>query len=84
MLITTPPPRLIHNLGSPDVHRSIKPQILSTFGDMALGLGASFEKYVDTVKTMLQQAMGLSAAQVRRFLVVGGLCPGCLLAAAKP
>ena len=66
---TTPPPprppRLIHNLGSPDVHRSIKPQILSTFGDLALTLGPGFDKYVDAVKGMLQQAMSLSAAQAR-------------------
>jgi hypothetical protein len=39
------------------------PQILSTFGDLALTLGASFEKYVETVRRMLQQAMQLSAAQ---------------------
>ncbi|KIY96712.1 Importin subunit beta-1 [Monoraphidium neglectum] len=54
---------LIHNLGSDAVHRSIKPQILSTFGDMALSLGAKFEKYTEAVTRMLQQAMQLSAAQ---------------------
>ncbi|KIY91504.1 Importin subunit beta-1, partial [Monoraphidium neglectum] len=96
---------LIHNLGSNDVHRSIKPQaratpacprtrlrlgpgpsirpaacgsrggaagllaasaeeaILSTFGDLALTLGAGFDKYVDAVRRMLQQAMQLSVAQ---------------------
>lgn len=54
---------LIANLGSPDVHRSIKPQILSTFGDLALSLGASFDKYADAVRGVLGQAMGLSVAQ---------------------
>lgn len=56
---------LIHNLGSNDVHRSIKPQILSTFGDLALVLGDSFEKYLETVKRMLSQAMHLSVMQAQ-------------------
>jgi hypothetical protein len=30
---------LIQNLGKDDVHRNIKPQILSTFGDVALVVG---------------------------------------------
>lgn len=38
-------------------------QILSTFGDLALVLGDSFEKYLDTVKRMLGQAMHLSVLQ---------------------
>jgi hypothetical protein len=39
-------------------------QILSTFGDLALVLGDNFEKYLDTVKRMLSQAMHLSVMQV--------------------
>ncbi len=35
------------------------------FGDLALVLGAQFDKYLDTVKLMLQQAMHLSIVQVR-------------------
>jgi importin subunit beta-1 len=54
---------LVVNLGSHEVHRSIKPQILSAFGDVALVLGDAYEKYLDTVKRMLQQAMHLSVAQ---------------------
>ena len=34
---------LLHNLQSNDVHRNIKPQILSCFGDLALAVGDSFE-----------------------------------------
>ncbi|KAF8069441.1 KPNB1 [Scenedesmus sp. PABB004] len=56
---------LIHNLSSNDVHRSIKPQILSTFGDLALVLGDAYEKYLDTVKRMLAQAMHLSVMQAQ-------------------
>jgi hypothetical protein len=40
-------------------------QILATFGDLALVLGDKFEKYLDTVKAMLAQAMHLSIVQVR-------------------
>jgi hypothetical protein len=39
-------------------------QILSTFGDLALVLGDKFEKYLETVKRMLRQAMSLSVEQV--------------------
>jgi importin subunit beta-1 len=56
---------LISNLGSPDVHRSIKPLILSTFGDLALALEDKFERYLDNVKRMLQQAMHLSVVQAQ-------------------
>ena len=54
---------LLTNLQSPDVHRSIKPQILSAFGDIALAIGDGFEKYLQHVVGMLQSAMGLSVQQ---------------------
>lgn len=56
---------MIQNLGSNEVHRSIKPQILSAFGDLALVLGDKFEKYLETVARMLQQAMRLSIMQAQ-------------------
>ena len=34
---------LLTNLQSPDVHRNIKPQILSAFGDIALAIGDRFD-----------------------------------------
>ncbi len=38
--------QLMHNLQSPEVHRSVKPQILSCFGDIAMGIEEKFEKYI--------------------------------------
>ncbi|KAL4433025.1 hypothetical protein ABPG77_006452, partial [Micractinium sp. CCAP 211/92] len=54
---------LLTNLQSQDVHRNIKPQILSAFGDIALAIGDRFEKYLQHVVAMLQSAMTLSVQQ---------------------
>ncbi|KAL1123674.1 hypothetical protein AAG570_001447 [Ranatra chinensis] len=54
---------LLENLGDNELHRSVKPQILSVFGDIALSLGPEFKKYLDVVLQTLAQA---SQAQVDR------------------
>lgn len=50
---------LLENLSLPALHRSVKPQILSVFGDMALGIGPEFKKYLTIVLQMLAQASQL-------------------------
>ncbi|XP_012277181.2 importin subunit beta-1 [Orussus abietinus] len=47
---------LLENLGNDSVHRSVKPQILAAFGDIALGIGPEFKKYLDVVLQTLSQA----------------------------
>ncbi|XP_017769525.1 PREDICTED: importin subunit beta isoform X3 [Nicrophorus vespilloides] len=54
---------LLENLSDSSVHRSVKPQILTVFGDIVLGIGSEFKKYLDVVLTTLAQA---SQAQVDR------------------
>ena len=51
---------LVQNLGREDVHRNIKPNILSAFGDIVLVIGDGFEKYLEAVLRVLVQAMSLS------------------------
>lgn len=50
---------LLEDLSLPVLHRNIKPQILSVFGDMALGIGPEFKKYLTIVLQMLNQAAQL-------------------------
>eukprot|EP00803_Ostreobium_quekettii_P001410 evm.model.scf_992.7 EVM.evm.TU.scf_992.7 scf_992:41153-48250(-) len=51
---------LSENLACNSVHRSIKPNILSAFSDIAMGLGEHFEKYLAGVAQILKSAMELS------------------------
>jgi len=59
---------LLENLSNQEVHRVVKPSILSVFGDVALALGKEFKKYLDVVMQTLMQA---SQAQVDRVSARG-------------
>ncbi|BAF11732.1 Os03g0294600, partial [Oryza sativa Japonica Group] len=50
---------LLKDLSSPELHRSVKPPILSCIGDIALTMGEHFEKYVPYTMPMLQGAAEL-------------------------
>ncbi|KAH8249183.1 hypothetical protein KR032_007051 [Drosophila birchii] len=50
---------MLTNLAEPTLHRSVKPQILSTFGDIALSIGSHFLKYLNVVLDMLRVASNL-------------------------
>eukprot|EP01112_Ceratiomyxa_fruticulosa_P013181 TRINITY_DN3691_c0_g1_i3.p1 TRINITY_DN3691_c0_g1~~TRINITY_DN3691_c0_g1_i3.p1 ORF type:complete len:854 (-),score=220.38 TRINITY_DN3691_c0_g1_i3:421-2982(-) len=47
---------LLQNLQNPQLHRSVKPPILSCFGDIAMAIGAAFLPYMPVIMPMLQQA----------------------------
>ncbi|KAL4205011.1 hypothetical protein AMTRI_Chr01g112600 [Amborella trichopoda] len=53
--------QLLKALSSNQLHRSVKPPIFSCFGDIALAIGESFEKYLIYAMPMLQSAAELTA-----------------------
>ncbi|KAH7538258.1 hypothetical protein FEM48_Zijuj03G0180200 [Ziziphus jujuba var. spinosa] len=52
--------QLLKDLSSNQLHRTVKPPIFSCFGDIALAIGESFEKYLMYAMPMLQSAAELS------------------------
>eukprot|EP00804_Cyclotella_cryptica_P024102 CCRYP_007313-RA/>CCRYP_007313-RA protein AED:0.45 eAED:0.45 QI:0/0/0/0.5/1/1/2/0/116 len=47
---------LIEALQNASLHRSVKPPVLSCFGDIALAIGAAYEPYLQLSLMMLLQA----------------------------
>ena len=63
---------MVSNTGLPvfqnaGVHKSVKPHILSVFGDVALAIGPFFKNYLEVVLTTLQQA---TQAQVDKVCLI--------------
>lgn len=56
---------LLAGLQAGDLHRSVKPTILSCFGDIAMAIGGEFEPFVIVTVGVLQQASAMRADAVR-------------------
>jgi importin subunit beta-1 len=71
---------LVTNLQSPILHRSVKPAILSCFGDIALAVGDQFSMYLDVVMMVLQQAGSMVAEKDNYEMIdyVNTLYEGCV------
>lgn len=50
---------LMQNLSNHEIHRDVKPQVLSVFGDIALSIGVEFKKYLLPVLEVLMQVANI-------------------------
>jgi len=73
---------LLTCLSDDKLHRSVKPQILSTFGDIALAIGGNFKKYLEHVLNTLNQACRAQVAKNDYDMIdyLNELREGCLSA----
>ncbi|ORX58978.1 ARM repeat-containing protein [Hesseltinella vesiculosa] len=53
---------LVSSVSNPALHASVKPTILSCFGDIAMAVGDKFEPFVDITMSVLNQAVEMRAA----------------------
>ncbi|KAF9325333.1 karyopherin beta [Linnemannia elongata] len=71
---------LLQNLQSPVLHRNVKPNILSCFGDIALAIEGQFAAYLDVTMSVLAQACNIRAAPTDYDMIdyVNGLREGIM------
>ncbi|KAF9904396.1 karyopherin beta [Linnemannia zychae] len=71
---------LLQNLQSPVLHRNVKPNILSCFGDIALAIEGQFVGYLDVTMSVLAQACNIRAAPTDYDMIdyVNGLREGIM------
>jgi len=60
---------LLQSLQNSSLHRSVKPPVLSAFGDVAMAIGASFEPYLQVSLMMLFQASQTRAPEADDELI---------------
>lgn len=56
---------LLENLSSSELDQMVKPALLSCFGDIALAIGGSFEKYLDVTMKFLEEAATVHRTAVK-------------------
>ena len=61
---------LFENLSSPSLNRSVKPPILSCFGDIAIAVGAQFEPWLPTTMNLLNQAGQMRVSSLEDYEMV--------------
>lgn len=60
---------LVEDLKDAKIHRSVKPPVLSCFGDIAMAIGAAYQPYLDFSIMMLMQASGTKVPEDDEDLV---------------
>lgn len=71
---------LLEKLSSSSLHHSLKPQILSLFGDVAIAVGPRFTKHIRSVLQVLSETSSDCTSKSDRMTVEcqNGLWQGCL------
>lgn len=53
-----------------NMDKSVKPQVVAIFGDLALAIGPQFFKYLETVLTTLLQASTADVDRVKKVFLL--------------
>lgn len=61
-------PLLIQNLSSKNVSKTVKSQVLSVLGDIALAIGVNYDQYLDMSTIIFQQIVGLDRNSDEQYI----------------